>query len=152
LLLAKGVLNTEKEVNDFCEARLLIETEVAGLCAERATQQDLKALDRIVREMKAALDSGGDDFGDLDLNFHMAVAEGCKNKILAELLKHIREGLQELIGKSLHLPAGMALAYDQHRVLLDALKQRDPGGARKAMRAHLRAFQRGYAVLFKDSR
>ena len=44
LLLAKGILNTEKEVNDFCEARLVIETEVAGLCAERGTDKDFKQI------------------------------------------------------------------------------------------------------------
>jgi DNA-binding FadR family transcriptional regulator len=44
----------------------------------------------------------------------------------------------------------MELAYEQHRALLDALKQRDPGKARKAMRIHLRAFQRGYRVLLNN--
>jgi GntR family transcriptional repressor for pyruvate dehydrogenase complex len=150
LLLAKGVLNTEKDVNDLCEARLLIETEVAGLCAQRATLQDFRTLEKLVREMKSSIDAGGEDFGDLDLSFHMAIASACKNKILSELLKHTRERLQELIDKSLHLSAGMDLAYQQHRALLDVLKQRNPALARKAMRTHLRAFQRGYKVLFQS--
>jgi GntR family transcriptional regulator, transcriptional repressor for pyruvate dehydrogenase complex len=148
LLLSKGVLNTEKEVNEFCEARLLIETEIAGLCAQRATAQDLKALEKIVRDMKTSIEEGGEGFSGLDCSFHIAIATGCKNEILTELLKHIRDGLQELIAKSLLLPAGMELAYQQHRVLLDALRQHNPGAARKAMRTHLRAFQRGYKVLF----
>ncbi|MFY9644410.1 MAG: FCD domain-containing protein, partial [Terriglobales bacterium] len=71
------------------------------------------------------------------------------NEVLAALLKHIREALQELITKSLLLPAGMELAYKQHRAILDVLKQRNPSLARKAMRTHLRAFQRGYRVLFQ---
>lgn len=149
LLLAKGVLNTEEDVNDLCEVRMLIETEVAGLCAQRATEQDFKALERIVREMKISISEGGENFGDLDLSFHIAISAACKNKVLAELLKHIQEGLQELIDKSLHLSAGMELAYRQHRALLDGLKQRNPALARRAMRTHLRAFQRGYRVLLQ---
>jgi DNA-binding FadR family transcriptional regulator len=43
----------------------------------------------------------------------------------------------------------MELAYKQHRAILEVLKQRNPGRARKAMRTHLRAFQRGYKVLFQ---
>ncbi len=148
-LLAKGMLNTEKDVNDLCEARLMLETEVAGLCAERASDQDLRMLENIVNDMKAAIHKDGDTFRDLDLGFHLAVAAASKNDVLAALLKHIREALQELITKSLLLPAGMELAYKQHRAILDVLKQRNPSLARKAMRTHLRAFQRGYRVLFQ---
>lgn len=150
VLLAKGVLNTEEEVNDLCEARLLIETELAGLCAQRATAQDFRILDKIVRDMKNAVDEGGEGFSELDLSFHMAIAAASGNGVLMELLKHIREGLQELIAKSLLLPAGAELAHKQHRALLDVLKLRNPAKARTAMRSHLRAFQRGYKVLFQN--
>lgn len=148
-LLAKGVLNTEKDVNDLSEARLMLETEVAGLCAQRATEQDLDSLEKIVSEMKTAIDKGGKGFRELDLSFHLAIAAASKNQIMADLLRHIREGLQEMITKSLLLPAGMELAYKQHRAILEVLKQRNPEKARKAMRTHLRAFQRGYKVLFQ---
>jgi len=148
-LLANGVLNTEKDVNDLSEARLMLETEVAGLCAQRATDQDLRILEKIVREMKVAIDRGGEGFKELDLSFHLAIAAASQNDVLAELLKHIRDGLQELITKSLLLPAGTELAYKQHRAILEVLKQRNPARARQAMRTHLRAFQRGYKVLFQ---
>lgn len=150
-LLAKGLLNTEKDVHDFCEARLAIETEVAGLCAERATAQDFKQIEKVVRDMKAAIDAGGEGFSELDLNFHLAVAEASKNEVLTGLVRHLRESLQELIEKSLLLPEGLDLAYKQHRALLEVLKQRDAGKARKAMRTHLRAFQRGYKVLLQNN-
>jgi len=149
-LLARGLLTTEKEVNDLCEARLVIETEVAGLCAERATAHEFKQIEKVLREMKAAMEAGGAGFSDLDLNFHLAIAEAGKNEVFIGLIKHLREGLEEMIVKSVLLPAGMELAYEQHRALLDALKQRDPGKARKAMRIHLRAFQRGYRVLLNN--
>jgi DNA-binding FadR family transcriptional regulator len=41
------------------------------------------------------------------------------------------------------------MAYKQHREISEALKQHSPARARKAMRSHLRAFQRGYKVLFR---
>jgi GntR family transcriptional repressor for pyruvate dehydrogenase complex len=148
-LLAKGVLNTEKNVTDLSEARLLLETEVAGLCAERATEQDFQILEGIVTDMKSAMEAGGKGFRELDLRFHLAIASASKNEVLAELLKHIRDGLEELITKSLLLPAGTELAYNQHRAILEILKQRNPSRARQAMRTHLRAFQRGYKVLFQ---
>jgi GntR family transcriptional repressor for pyruvate dehydrogenase complex len=148
-LLAKSVLTTDKIVDDFCEVRLLIEAEIAGLCAQRAPEEDLRKLEGIVHEMKTLIDQDGKGFSDLDLRFHMAIAAGSKNEILIELLEHIREGLQELIDNSLLLPAGRELAYKQHRALLEILKQRDQRRARTSVRTHLRSFQRGYKVLFQ---
>jgi GntR family transcriptional repressor for pyruvate dehydrogenase complex len=148
-LFAKGVLNTEKDITDLSDARILLETEVAGLCAQRATEQDLAALNDILKQMKTAIEQGGDAFRQLDLGFHLAIAMGSKNQVLSELLRHIREALQELITKSLLLPAGTDMAYKQHREIFEAMKQRSPARARKAMRSHLRAFQRGYKVLFR---
>jgi DNA-binding FadR family transcriptional regulator len=59
-LFAKGVLNTEKDITDLSDARILLETEVAGLCAQRATDQDLAALHDILKQMKTAIEQGGD--------------------------------------------------------------------------------------------
>ena len=151
LLLSRGVLNTEKEVNDLCETRLVMEVETAALCAQRASEQDFSELEKIVREMKNSVERGDEEFSRLDLNFHMAIAAATRNEVMIDFLKHIREALEELIVKSLLLPAGTDMAYKQHRALLDVIKQRNAGKARNAMRAHLLSFQRGYRVLFRAS-
>ena len=149
VLLGKGVLNTQKDIHDLTEARILLETEVAALCALRASEQDLQTLEELLKQMKTAIAQGGAGFRQLDLGFHLAIAVGSKNQVLSEMLNHIRKALQELITKSLQLPAGMALAYKQHKQILEVLKQRNPARARQTMRSHLRAFQRGYNVLFR---
>jgi GntR family transcriptional repressor for pyruvate dehydrogenase complex len=148
-LLAKGELNTEKAVTDLSEARIVLEGELASLCAQRATEADLATLEDLVARMKFVQPNDPETFTQLDLAFHLAIGAGGKNQILAELLRHIRAGLKELISKSLLLPAGMELAYNHHREVLEALKQRNPERARKAMRKHLQSFQRGYKVLFQ---
>lgn len=148
-LLAKGVLTTEKDINDLTEARILLETEVAGLCALRASDEDLETLAQILKQMKAAITQGGTGFRQLDLGFHLAIAVGSQNQVLSEMLKHVRKALQELINKSLLLPAGMEMAYKQHKKIFEVLKRRNPARARQTMRSHLRAFQRGYKVLFQ---
>jgi len=148
-LLARGILNTEKDVTDLSEARLVLETELASLCARRVTRRELATLEDLTRKMKVAKDEDRAKFQQLDLEFHLSIAGSSKNEVLAELLGHIRGALQELIRKSLLLPNGMDLACKQHEKILEALKQRNPAAARKAIRAHLSAFQRGYKVLLR---
>jgi GntR family transcriptional regulator, transcriptional repressor for pyruvate dehydrogenase complex len=149
--LAVGVLTSEQELNDFAEARLVLEAELAGFCAERASDDDIKVIESLVNQMSGAIREDGGHFSELDLSFHLAIGAGSKNQVLAELLKHVRERLRELITKSLLLPAGMELACKQHRQILDALKSHNSAKAREAMRSHLRAFQRGYKVLFRTT-
>jgi GntR family transcriptional repressor for pyruvate dehydrogenase complex len=148
-LLAKGALKTEKDVYDLSEARMALETETAGLCAERATDKDLQQLEQILDEMRSAKDQDSERFHELDLGFHLAIAAGCKNELLARLLRQIRAGLQELITKSLLLPESKNIAYQQHGLVLAALKEHDPEAARKAIRSHLLSYQRGYKVVFQ---
>jgi len=148
-LLARGILSTEKDIKDLSEARLVLESELTSLCARRATRRDLATLEDLTRKMKVAKNEDRGKFQQLDLEFHLSIAGSSKNEVLAELLGHIRGALQELIRKSLLLPNGMDLACKQHEKILEALKQRNPAAARKAIRAHLSAFQRGYKVLLR---
>jgi len=143
-LLARGLLNTEKDVNDLSEARLVLETELASLCARRATRRELATLEDLNKKMEVAKDEDRGKFQQLDLEFHLSIAASSKNEVLAELLGHIRGALQELIRKSLLLPNGMNLACKQHEKILAALKQRNSAAARKAIRAHLSTIHRGY--------
>jgi GntR family transcriptional repressor for pyruvate dehydrogenase complex len=151
-LLARGILSTEKDVADLSEARLVLESELTSLCARRATRRDLATLEDLASKMKVAKDEDRWKFQQLDLEFHLSIAASSKNEILFELLGHIRVALQELIRKNLLLPNGMDLSCKQHDKILTALKQRNPAGARTAMRVHLSAFQPGNKVLLRTHR
>jgi GntR family transcriptional repressor for pyruvate dehydrogenase complex len=148
-LLARGILGTEKDVNDLSEARLVLETELTALSAQRATRSDLAILEDLLQRMNVAKAEDRGKFQQLDLEFHLSIAASSKNEVLAELLGHIRSALQELIRKSL-LPAdGIELACKQHEKIFAALKRRNPVAARKAIRAHLTAFQRSYKLFLR---
>jgi hypothetical protein len=76
------VLNTEKDITDLSEARLVLETELSGLCAQRASDQDLENLENLVVQMNAAKQQDGVEFRQPDLAFHLAVGMASKNQIL----------------------------------------------------------------------
>ena len=143
-----GLLNTEKDVDDLWETRMVLETELAALCAERATDSDRADLHRLIGQMKEVTGPGREEqFLALDLQFHLSIAAYSKNQVLAQLLRTIRELLRELIMKSLQVPGNLELAYAEHLAILEALEQRNPSNARKAMRHHLRTFQQQYKIL-----
>jgi len=147
--LNTGTLNNEKALAEFIEARLFLESELAGLCAERITQEELEALSELVEKMKQTADNAS-EFWKLDLAFHLSMGMAAKNDVLNSILRNVREQMRDLISKSLLLNEGIEQAVVQHIKVLEALRQRNPAKARDAMRSHLQSFQRGYMVLIGD--
>lgn len=147
-IFAQGLVTSEN-VNDLCEARIALECELVSLCARRATEENLRTLEKLVTEMKQAAHQDGPQFLKLDLDFHLTMAAYSKNQVLANLLRTIRDLLQELIRQSQELPGSRELACAHHAKILEALKQHHPHRARSAMRSHLSAFQKRYKILIK---
>jgi GntR family transcriptional repressor for pyruvate dehydrogenase complex len=149
---AHSLLTTEKDLRDLAETRLILETESAALCAQRAAPEELAALERSVEEMGQAIRQGDFTRVDLDLQFHFTIAESCKNPVLAKLLHAIRGLLQDSIRMNAQLPGAATLAQHQHTKILDALKQHQPLKARRAMKTHITTFLRSAALRLRANR
>ena len=150
-ILAKGLLKTEKDLADVCETRLILETELAALAAERAAAEDLAVLEALIAKGAARLNGDRNLYIEADLDFHIAVANCSKNKLLPRLLLDIRGLLVEWITKSQELPGLRENAHEQHKRILQSILDHDPEAAREEMQAHLRTFQRAYTLLGKIS-
>jgi GntR family transcriptional repressor for pyruvate dehydrogenase complex len=148
--LNSGLLSNQKALGEFVEARMILETELAGLCAERITQGELEAMELLLEQMKKSLHDA-DAFSALDLSFHLTMGKAAKSEVLNNILKSVRAQTKDLIAKSLLLEEGMEQALRQHVKILEAFRRRNSAKAREAMRNHLQSFQRGYNVIFEEN-
>ena len=150
-ILSRGLLRSERELRDVGEARLILETELAALAAERAQPQDLARLETILDEMKRSLHGEGRTYAEVDVEFHLAIAEASKNQVLHELLAPIRGVLQDFITKSQELPGIKQNAHEHHARILATIRQGHPEKARRAMRAHLQTCEKAFSLMGKLS-
>ena len=150
-LLAKGLLKSQKDLEDVCETRLLLETELAALAAERRTSEDELTLRDLVAKGREELKRGGKQYSKSDLDFHIAVANSSHNNLLPRLLLDIRGLLVEWIRKSQELPGVRENAQQQHEAILEAIVLGDSERARNEMRAHLTTFEKAYTLLGRIS-
>lgn len=132
---------------DVCETRLILETELAALSAERITDSELGTLTKLVERMGQHLEAKDSSFEDLDLEFHLQLAASSKNPVLQQLMNPIRDLVFEWIVKSQQFPGLRLNAHQQHQAILQALIQRKPEKARKAMREHLETFMHAVSLL-----
>ncbi len=150
-LLANGLVRSEKDVRDLVDARMAIEPELAAICAERATPEQLGELACLVKAMEPIVDAAGEEFLRLDLEFHLSIARYSQSDVLAQLLKAIRSLLQEVINKTAQIPGDRRLAYEGHLKILEALEHRDVRKARGAMREHIRGLRERYLLAVRAS-
>jgi GntR family transcriptional repressor for pyruvate dehydrogenase complex len=146
-IMSRGFLKTDKELQDVGEARLILEAETAALAAKRAEPKDLELLDALMDEMKKSIDGQGRSYADLDVEFHLAIAQCAKNQMLYELLTPIRGVLMEWISKSQELPGIRQNAHRQHARILSAVRKGESEKARHAMRVHLQTCEKIFSLL-----
>lgn len=140
---------TLQDVIAVLELRIGLETEAAGLAAQRRTEANLAALRRALDAVIAAVEAGQDSVA-ADFQFHLEIARATQNSHFADLMatlgaQIIPRARLEQAGLSPEASADLSaerLAYmrrvnAEHESILDAIGSQDAESARAAMRTHL---------------
>ncbi len=119
-------------LEDTLELRRLIEPKAARLAAERATDEEIAALQKAYDEMERA---GGnfEAFKEPDLRFHTLILEACHNELLEHMASIIGSILRTLFAFASRPPGAVARATPLHGAIVDAIRARDPDAAEAAV-------------------
>ena len=137
--LTLGLMIGEQSRNDLIEARRLLEVEMAGLAADRATKEETDRIGAHLAVMRASQLTDPKRYARADLDFHLAVAAASHNHLLFNLLETLRDVLGALIEKVVvhydrnHMPQ----SFKVHVPIFDAIQKRNSKAARVAMAVHL---------------
>lgn len=143
-VLSHGALQTREDVDALFETRVVLETELAALAAQRASEEALHKLEALVVEMEKSKDDPNADFASLDIQFHLTIADGSGNRILGRLFHSIHGLIQEIMTKREYILGGHDETCLSHHKVLQALKHRNAQAARAAMHEHLGGFSANY--------
>jgi GntR family transcriptional repressor for pyruvate dehydrogenase complex len=142
--MIQGTLRSQEDVDDLFETRLILETELVALCAQRASDTDLQKIESLVLQMEDASEDRTEQMARLDIQFHLAIADAAKNRLLSRLFYGIHGLIEEMLTKRESILGGHEGTCLGHQTVLQALKQRAPQAARVAMREHLDGFSARY--------
>ena len=126
-----------KALWELLEMRKILEVEISGLAAERATEEDVEAMRARLRRMAACIDVP-QGYVDADVEFHALLARGAGNAVLLTMLDPIVDLLRASRQVSAARRPGSALrALGEHEEILRRVEEGDAEGARREMRVHL---------------
>lgn len=127
----------EDAIDDPLEVRRLMEPQIAGLAAERATEEDIALMEDCLRRQKEKLEKGELIIQE-DSQFHYAIARATKNGIIIRLGEAINDMIWETRQQSIMAEQGAKRSLEGHYLIFEAIKNKDGEGASKAMEEHLR--------------
>jgi DNA-binding FadR family transcriptional regulator len=139
--LAPHKVATLRDVVAVLELRIGIETESAGLAAQRRGPRDIAALRAALDAFERSVRAGRDAI-DADFEFHLGIARATRNPHFAHIIGTLGQTLIPRaragagVSKS-ERRAYLAKVNAEHESILGAITAGDADGARAAMRTHL---------------
>lgn len=123
---------------EILDHRLVIESGVAELAAERASKAQRQQLQDLIGQMVKA-ESSFADYRQLDIQFHLLIAESAGGGRLEGALTNIHIELADLMSVVPYSREACEHSTTQHRQIAAAIAAGKPAKAREAMREHVLA-------------
>jgi DNA-binding GntR family transcriptional regulator len=130
---------TEEEVADLYEVRALLESCVGRRFAERATDEQVKALRAGFKELSKLLKGAKDIHERLDAKdrFYDLMLEGAGSAELRSLLGSLQDRVRLMRARSLSQPGRVQKTLKEIQAIVEAIEARDPDAAAAASEQHV---------------
>lgn len=138
--LARVLVSQHKAVGELFEARRLLEPNIAGLAARRATQDEIREMEEILAQQAKEVAAGNTGLAQ-DAAFHASIAASVQNRAITRIVNALMDLLTQSREESLQTPGRPTRSHQDHRRILESIRRRDEGGAHAAMLEHLNAVE-----------
>lgn len=135
-ILRMSTEKTPRLYDHIFEVRHVLEVEIAGLAAERATAEDIQELEALMRFQTDNLNDI-EIAAETDVEFHAALAKATHNILFSILLDSVAEIMLEVRRMGLALPDVHEKVLEQHNQIFEQIKAGNIEGTRQAMINHL---------------
>ncbi len=126
---------SEKDLRDVYHLLSLLESDAAGVVAERATDAQLKTLQDLHAELEAAV-ADREKFFAINERFHMHLLEMADNRWRSQMVADLRKVMKLNRHNSLLKQGRIEDSLNEHRAILAAMVARDASATARAMQAH----------------
>jgi GntR family transcriptional regulator, transcriptional repressor for pyruvate dehydrogenase complex len=123
-------------IDELLEARVFLESPLAGRAAERHGPRTVAELEAAVAASEG-LEPGSEAFNAADKRFHQALADAAGNDLVRAFTSWTIDVLQPHLAREIGPRLRRADIVAQHRAILRAVARGQRAGAEAAMRAHL---------------
>jgi GntR family galactonate operon transcriptional repressor len=139
----------EAFLRNLAEVRYVIEPAATRLAAQRATQEEADLIEEAYRQMEAHI-VHSEAFIVADMQFHFGILAACHNEILEQMSSAIGEALETSRVVTIEVPGSAAAHLPLHKAVVEAIRERDPDAAERAMRKLIERVQSDIDRYFRE--
>ncbi len=136
-LTALASVRSRVRAKDLFEMRLIFEPATVALACQRASDEELRQIERKARRVEQTAAAGG-DWPLADQELHWAIIKASHNEYMRRLYPIINSAVNEILQISQNRQQMQDIALRDNRMILDFLLKRDEAGARYAMSIHMK--------------
>ena len=125
----------DKDQRDVYHLLSLLESDAAGVVAERASESELKELQDLHLQLKAA-QQNTEKFFEINELFHMRLLEIANNRWRDQMVADLRKVMKLNRHNSLFKTGRIEESFQEHQLLMDALTERNAALSVQRMKAH----------------
>lgn len=139
--ISTAILMSKEDVAHLLEVRKLLEVGAAGLAALKRTEEDLRAMQSALTQMREVI--GDEELGEkADFLFHMAIAEATKNPLLVSLMNNVSGMMMETMRETRRIwlfakQATTEQLLEDHIAIFEAIRDQNAELAQERMKEHL---------------
>ena len=126
------------------EARRAVEVACAEFAAMKIQDTDIPVLKAISDQSQRYVDTRGTEFREADIELHTKIVEIAQNPILNRFMKSINRLSMASRDRTAKLIGVRQQTVIDHTAIIDAIINRDPDAAGKAMRKHIQYLEKRY--------
>lgn len=131
-----SLTSAKVKIRDLYEMRLIFEPEAAYYAAVRATEEEIKRILALGKEIEERIQQKRDRT-EVEQSFHKSIAKATHNEFMNQLMPVIYEGINKGVRLSESYEEAVQATLIDHKILMDFLRERNGEGARNAMRIHI---------------
>jgi GntR family transcriptional repressor for pyruvate dehydrogenase complex len=144
----------EKTIIQLFEARKVVETALVERATERATDNEIGSLEKILSQMAATVAEGDHlQFARFDFKFHKTIGSLAKNDVLQMMLEKIQfliEAQQREMFEYAHEANPLESSYRDHIDICRMMRLRDARRAAETMYHHIQHMEDRVQAYYRD--
>lgn len=139
------------KIEEFLDARTYLDDIIVTLACQRATEEDLRQIEKVYLQIHAYYCGEGDTHDPSVLQqFHLVIAEAAHNSVLENVYRMAITLMEPLRRKSLQTKSNRMKMLEEHTDIFHAISDRNIPFARLAIQKHNRNVKERYEKDRKD--
>lgn len=127
-----------KDIHDLMDLRAVIEAYIVKSAVTSLEEKDIQQLEKIFQNMESGIHNENfQNHSQLNNEFHQIIYDHCENKRAVSLVEDLKNQIGKYNVRAILMPGRKESTLDEHKSILEAVKNRDEEAAAAAIIHHI---------------